>query len=58
MKPNPRRSSLRQPKDDPLLPVDSETPPSPESIKFTFHIDHKQTKKGTNKQGKIPKKTG
>lgn len=66
MKPDPRhkkRSAIRKPKDEPLLPIDSETPPSPESIKFTFHMDNKaacsrkNTKKCTCKKGKGPRKT-
>jgi len=65
MKPNPRRTrrSVIRKFDEPLLPADSETPPSPESIKFTFHIDNKttrdnkNTKKRSAKKSKGPRKT-
>lgn len=66
MKPNPRRTRrtvIRKTKDEPLLPVDSETPPSPEAIRFTFHIDNKttrdnkETKKRSAKKSKGPRKT-
>lgn len=72
MKPNPRRTSKavirsqkNEPRNEPLLPADSTFPPSPEAIRFSFHMDpkanrpnhdNKETKKRSSKKIKGPRK--